>query len=211
MSYELYSKAGSCSMAVHAIMNELGLNPKVSIKVAGDGPDGLKNPEYLKLNPRGNVPFLVEDGKGMIEGGAIITYLCDKHGALLPKLGNERAQALQWLMFANATLHPAYGRTFWLSSNTPEGEFQTNAIAAARKQIQQLWDYVEGELEKSGATYLAGNEPTAADFLLTTIANWNPAAYKFGPKTKAIFKNISARPSYQKALSAEQIEYKAAA
>lgn len=209
MSYELYTKAGSCSMAVHAIMNEMGLGPKVH--VMEQGPSGLKSPEYLKLNPRGNVPFIQEDGKGMIEGAAIITYLCDKEGKLIPKSGWERAVALQWLMFCNATLHPAYSRTFWLSANTPEGDIQTNAIAAARKQIQGLWDYVEGELEKSGTAYLAGNEPTAADFLLTTIANWNAQNYKFGPKTKAILKNISARPSYQKALAAEKIEYKAAA
>ena len=210
MSYELYTKAGSCSMAIHAVMNELGLNPKINILEAGAGSNGLKSPEYLKLNPRGNVPFIIEDGKGMGEGGAILTYLCDKEGKLLPKSGFERAKALQWLMFANSTLHPAYGRTFWLSSNLPQ-EQQEAAIKAARAQIQQLWDYVEGELEKSGTTYLAGNEPTAADFLLTTIANWNPAAYKFGPKTKALLQNISARPSYQKALAAEKIEYKAAA
>ncbi len=209
MTYELYTKAGSCSMAIHAIMNELGLNPSIHLMEAGE--KSLKSPEYLAKNPRGNVPFVIENGKGMIEGGAIITYLCDKEGKLMPKSGWERAQALQWLMFANATLHPAYGRTFWLASNTPAGEFQTNAIAEARKQTQGLWDYVEGELAKSGNAYLAGNEPTAADFLLTTIANWNPAAYKFGTKTKAIFKNISARPSYQKALAAEAVEYKAAA
>lgn len=209
MSYELYTKAGSCSMAVHAIMNELGLDAKIHIME--QGPAGLKSPEYLKLNPRGNAPCLVIDGKPMIEGGAIIAYLCDKEGKLIPQSGLERALALQWLMFCNATLHPAYGRTFWLSANTPAGDFQTNAIAEARKQIQGLWDYIESELEKSGTTYLCGSEPSAADFLMTTIANWNPAAYQFGPKTKAIFKNISARPSYQKALAAEKIEYKAAA
>ncbi len=211
MSYELYTKAGSCSMAVHAIMNELGMNPKINLMEAGDGANGIKSAAYLKINPRGNVPCLIEDGKPMIEGGAIITYLCDKEGKLMPKSAAARAAALQWLMFCNATLHPAYGRTYWLASNTPAGEFQTAAIATARKQIQGLWDYVEGEMEKSGTTYLAGNEPTAADFLMATIANWNPAAYQFGTKTKAILKNISARPSYQKALAAEAVEYKAAA
>lgn len=208
MSYELYTKAGSCSMAVHAIMNELGLSPKIHIME--QGPAGLKSPAYLKINPRGNVPCLVEDGKAMIEGGAIITYLCDKEGKLIPKSGFERAQALQWLMFCNSTLHPAYGRTFWISSNLPQ-EQQEAALKAARAQIQQLWDYVEGEMEKSGKNYLCGDEPSAADFLMTTIANWNPAAYKFGARTKAILKNISARPSYQKALAEEKIEYKAAA
>jgi glutathione S-transferase len=211
MSYELYTLAGSCSMSVHAVMNELGLNPKVHIMEKNDGPNGLKSAAYLSQNPRGNAPFITEDGNGMIEGAAIITYLCDKEGKLIPKTGFARAQALQWLMFCNATLHPAYNRTFWLSSNTPAGDFQTNAVAEARKQIQALWDYVENALAKSGTAYLAGNEPTAGDFLLTTIANWNPAAYKFGPKTTAVLKNISARPSYQKALAAEAVEYKAAA
>ncbi len=208
MAYELYTKAGSCSMAVHAIMNELGLNPKINIME--QGPTGLKSPEYLKINPRGNVPCMIEDGKPMIEGAAIITYLCEKEGKLMPKSGRERALALQWLMFCNATLHPAYGRTFWIGANVAQAA-QEEALKAARSQIQTLWDYVEGELEKSGSTYLCGSEPTAADFLMTTIANWNPAAYKFGAKTKAILKNISARPSYQKALTAEKIEYKAAA
>ncbi len=208
MSYELYTKAGSCSMAVHALMNEMGLDPKIHIME--QGPAGLKSPEYLKINPRGNVPCLVENGKAMIEGGAIITYLCDKEGKLMPKSGWERAQALQWLMFCNATLHPAYGRTFWINANLPE-EQREAALKSARSQIQDLWNYVESELEKSGNSYLCGKEPTAADFLMTTIANWNPAAYNFGPKTKAILKNISARPSYQKALAAENIEYKAAA
>jgi glutathione S-transferase len=195
-------------MAVHAIMNEMGLDPKIHIMEAG--PQSLKSPEYLKINPRGNVPCLIEDGKAMIEGGAILTYLCDKEGKLMPKSGWARAQALQWLMFCNATLHPAYGRTFWINSNLPE-EQREAALKAARSQIQQLWDYVEGELNKSGTDYLAGNEPSAADFLMTTIANWNPAAYQFGAKTKTVLKNISARPSYQQALVAENVDYKAAA
>lgn len=210
MSYELYTKAGSCSMAIHAVMNELGLDPQVHIMEAGDGPNGLKSPEYLKINPRGNVPYVIEDGKGMAEGGAILAYLADKHGKLLPQSGYERAKALQWLMFANSTLHPAYGRTFWISANLPE-EQREGALKAARSQIQELWDYVEGSLAQNGTPYVAGHEPTIADFLIATIANWNPAPYKFGPKTKALFENISARPSYQKALAAEKIEYKAAA
>ena len=210
MSYELYTKAGSCSMAIHALMNDLGLDTQIHIMEAGAGPNGLKSPEYLKINPRGNVPYIIEDGKGIAEGGAILTYLCDKNGKLLPKEGYARAKALQWLMFANSTLHPAYGRTFWINSNLPQ-EQREAALKAARSQIQDLWNYVEAELEKAGGSYVCGNEICAADFLIATIANWNPAAYNFGPKTKALLQNISARPSYQKALAAEKIEYKAAA
>lgn len=208
MSYELYTMAGSCSMGVHAIINELGLDAKISVIAKGEA--GIKSPEYLKLNPRGNVPFLVEDGKGVGEGAAIITYLCDKEGKLIPQDGFERAKALQWLMFANSTLHPAYGRTAWINSNLPEDQREA-AVKTARTQIQALWDYVEAELEKNDGPYLCGKDFTAADFMMATIANWNAAAYKFGPKTKAMLKNIASRPSYQKALATEQIEYSAAA
>ncbi len=208
MSYELYSMSGSCSMAVHAIMNELGLDAKITMMERGEA--GIKSPEYLKKNPRGNVPFLMKDGKGMIEGAAIITYLCDEaKSPLIPQGGWERAQALQWLMFANSTLHPAYGRTFWIGANVP-AEAQEASLKAARSQIQGLWDFVESHLEKNGP-YLCGKDVTAADFLITTIANWNPQNYKFGPKTSALLKSVSARPSYQKALATEAVEYKAAA
>ncbi|PZQ48853.1 MAG: glutathione S-transferase family protein [Micavibrio aeruginosavorus] len=210
MSYELYTLAGSCSMAIHAVMNELGLAPNVHIMDKTEGENGLKSTTFKKMNPRANAPFITEDGKGVGEGAAIVAYLCDKEGKLLPKTGHERAKALQWLMFANSTLHPAYGRTFWLNTYLPEA-VRDEALKTARSQIQDLWNYVEAELEKSGGTYLCGSEITCGDFLIATIANWNPVAYKFGPKTKALLASVSARPSYQKALSAESIEYKAAA
>lgn len=208
MSYELYCLPGACSMAVHVLLNELGQDAKIHMLERGD--KGHKSPEYLKLNPRGNVPFLVEDGQGMGEGGAIIVYLCDRHGSpLLPREGRERAKALQWLMFANATLHPAYARTFWINANLPEDQ-RDGALKAARAQIQKLWDEVEAQLA-AGGPYICGKDITAGDILLSVIANWNPAAYKFGPNTKALLGAVSSRPAYRKALAAENVEYKAAA
>ncbi|MCC6598470.1 MAG: glutathione S-transferase family protein [Alphaproteobacteria bacterium] len=209
MSYELYCLSGSCSMAVHVLLNELGEDVKIHMLERGE--KGQKSPEYLKINPHGNVPFLIEDGKGMSEGGAIITYLCDKHKSpLLPQNGWERAKALQWLMFCNATLHPAYARTFWINANLPE-EQREEALKVARAQIQKLWDYVEQQLEQGGGPYLTGKAVTAGDILLSVIANWNAAAYKFGPKTRALFQAVSSRPAYQKTLATESVEYKAAA
>jgi len=208
MSYELYCLSGSCSMAVHIILNELNANPKIHMLERGD----QSKPAFLKLNARGQVPLLLEDGKPLAEGAAQIVYLCDKHNSpLLPKDGWARAQALQWLMFCNASLHPAYSRTMWLAKNTSEGEFQTNAIAEARKAIQKMWDQVEEHLTAQNTPYLCGTTCTAADILLSVIANWNPQNYTFGPKCKALFKAVTARPSYQQAIAFEKIDYKAAA
>lgn len=208
MSYELYCLSGSCSMACHVILNELGQD--ANAHMMSREKNEIKSAEYMKINPRGNVPLLVEDGKPLREGAAIIAYLCDKHTSdLLPQSGWERAQALQWLMFANATLHPAYSRTFWINSNLPDA-VKEDALKVARGQIQQLWDEVEAHLAANGP-YVCGAKCTAGDILLSVIANWNPQNYKFGEKTKAMFKAVTSRPAYQKALSAEAVEYKAAA
>ncbi len=208
MSYKLYYSPGSCSMAVHVVLHEVGADAEFIKVSTSDG--STKTPEYLAMNPRGQVPLLLVDGKPMAEGGAMITYLCDTHNSpLLPKSGFERAKALQWLMFCNASLHPAYGRTFWINRYLPE-EQREAALKTAREQIQDMWDQVEANLAAEGP-YLCGAAVSAADILLCVIANWAPQNYKFGPKTKALFKAVTARPAYQQAIEMEQVEYKAAA
>lgn len=209
MSYKLYYSPGACSLAAHVILNEIGEKAEFIKTPTSDG--STRTPDFLKINPFGGIPVLSEGNNSINEGGAIITYLCDKHNSpLLPKSGWERATALKWLMFANATLHPAYGRTFWISKNLPADQ-QEAALKTAREQIQKLWDTIEAELEKQGTPYLNGKDVTAGDILVTVIANWNPQNYKFGPKTKALLKSVSSRPAYQKALATEEVEYKAAA
>lgn len=203
--YQLYYFAGSCSMAVHIILNEVGQDVElIPAKTAA----GEKSPELLKINPRGQVPVLVEDGNVMLEGGAMITYLCDKYKSdLLPASGPERAKALRWLMTGNASLHPAYSRTNWLKANGGTEE----QIKASRAGAQAIWDLVEQELTAQGP-YLCGAHVTAGDILLTVIGNWaDKGVYNYGPKTKTLFKAVSGRPAYQKALAAENVEYKAAA
>ncbi len=114
-------------------------------------------------------------------------------------------------MFCNATLHNAYGKAFW-SFKAFTGDTQEKVLTAAVEGINKLWADVEERLGKS--PYLAGKDITAADILLTVIANWSsyiPKPIQIGPNTKKLFKNVIARPAYQKALATEKVEYKAAA
>jgi glutathione S-transferase len=205
MSYKLFYFPGACSMAVHIVLNEVG--QKVEL-VKGRDEAKSKTAELMKINPRGQVPVLVEDGKVLKEGAAQIIYLCEKYKSdLLPSSGWERAQALQWLMSANASLHPAYSRTNFLKANGG-----TDAqISASRAGAQKLWDEIEAELAANGP-YICGKNVTAADILITVIGHWaDPGVYTYGPKTKALFEKVVARPAYQQALAAEQVDYKAAA
>lgn len=210
--YTLYGMTGSCSMAVHIILNELAQDVKViDVRVPAGQP---KPAEFLKVNPRGNVPVIVEGDMVMREGGAIISYLLDTHNSpMLPKSGPARAKALEWLAFANATMHPAYSRVFFLMSVMKDEAAKEQTLATCYKAIDKLWADVDAQLAKS--TYICGEEISGADILLSVIANWGQDGFAknltFGPNVKRLVQAVSARPAFQKALLAESVTYKAAA
>lgn len=198
-------------MAVHAILNEVGQPFEL---VNANQPDGKnRTAEFLKISPRGMVPCLEIDGTPVFEGGAIITYLCDAHKSpLLPAQGLDRAKALEALMFCNATLHPAYSKAFGAMKSIADAGAREQAIKSACEGIQKLWDDVDRKLGQQ--KYLAGNQVTAGDILMTVIANWSGYFgdnIKLGNNVKRVLSEIKARPSMQKAMQAEGVEYKAAA
>ena len=111
--YKLYYSPGACSMAINAVLNEC--NQPVTLEKVDISPGKPRAPEFLKVNPRGQVPVLIDDEQILREGAAMLIHICEKHNSpLLPKSGKERDVALEWLMFCNATLHPAYGSQFSL-------------------------------------------------------------------------------------------------
>jgi glutathione S-transferase len=205
--YKLFYSPGACSMAVHTLLLEMGQKADlVNVK------EGSNKEELLKYNPRGQVPTLLIDGKPMKEGGAILAWLADTHKSeLLPQSGYERAKALEWLMWCNSSLHPAYGKLFGVKGYS-DAKVAEAVQKSAVESIQKLWDEAEAQLGKS--KYLAGDKMTVGDILATVIANWNsyfPGLIKLGPNVTRLIKEVSSRPAYQAAMKAEQIEYKAAA
>lgn len=209
--YKLYYAPGACSMAVHVALNECGAEfalEKVDMQ-AGQN----RTPEFLKINPRGQIPVLVDDGRVIREGAAMLIHILEKaNSPLLPKNDPERAVALEWLMFCNATLHPSYARVFFLMKNPADQAAKEPLVEVACANINKLWEEVEQRLTES--PYLAGSQVSVADILLTVIANWSarmPKPITLGTKTKALLRQIIARPAYKKALETEQVEYKVAA
>lgn len=206
--YKLYYSPGACSMAVHVVLNELGTKYELEKVSLQD-----RSPEFMKINPRGQVPVLMIDGEPIKEGAAILMYILDTHGSpLMPKSGMARAKALEWMMWANASMHPAYSKAFSVSKDFSDKKMQDTAFQAALTGIQSYWDEAENRLSK--AKYLAGDQVSVADIMITVFANWGqafPTKPKLGPNVMRVIKEISMWPSYQKALKAEQVEYKAAA
>ncbi|MFN5588651.1 MAG: glutathione S-transferase family protein [Holosporales bacterium] len=209
--YQLYYSPGSCSMSIHVILNEL--DAAVELKNVSIREGKNKAPEFLALNPRGQVPVLVDGNLILREGAAIILYLCDKHdSALFPHHGFEKAQALEWLCWANASLHPAYSRVFWLMRNSESGVVQEKLLEAALQDIETKWADLDAHL--AGKKYVAGDVLTAPDILLAVIANWNgyfPRPIPLGNNVERLIRAVITRPAYQKALLAEHVEYTAVA
>ncbi len=208
--YKLYYMSGACSLAVHVVLNEL--NQQVEIENVRM-PEGQPRPaEFLKLNPCGQVPLLVDGDFAIREGGAILVYLLDKHNSeMLPKSGEARAKALQWLMFANATLHPTYSRIFFAMRAIKDKAAQDAVINPTVESINKLWAEVDAQLAKT--KYVCGDKISAADILLAVIANWGigmfPFEIKRGENLKRMLKDVTSRPAFQAALKREAVEYKA--
>jgi glutathione S-transferase len=204
--YKLYYSKGACSLAIHVVLNEIGSKFEL---INAKNSDGSKSTEILKVNPRGAVPVLEIDGFILKEGVAILTYLLDNNAnSLLPKEGLKRAKALEWLCFANATLHPAYSRLFFARAVLGEKASQNDLYAPSIKAIQNYWNEIEKHLTSN--QYLCGDDFTVADILVTVIANWSgnfKGPINFGEKTKDYFSRVIARPAFAKALTAEDVVY----
>jgi len=201
--------AGACSLAVHVALNEMKQEfDLINVRVK-DGEQ--RDAQFLKDNPRGQVPTLVDNGLVIREGAAILLYLIEKHKSnLLPESGKDRAQALEWLMFANATLHPTYSRVFFALRAIKDKSAQDLVLNPTVERINALWAEVDEQLAKT--KYIAGNQMTIADILLAVIANWGigmfPFEIKRGENLKRMIKDVTSRESFKKALASEGAEYK---
>jgi glutathione S-transferase len=196
--YKLYFSPGACSLAVQVILRELG-QPFQLINKAGVA-------DYQQINAVGAIPALDVDGTVLTEGVAIVLYLLDKHANdLLPAEASARQQAIQQLMFANATVHPAYSKLFFLNNQLADGAVKQQALQAAADQVSKLWQLVETRLQSQ--PYLGGQQYSAADILLAVYAGWGrffPVTIDIGPRAQAMIDKVRALPGYQAAVAAEQ-------
>ena len=124
-----------------------------------------KRPEYLAISPAGVVPAIVDGEAGdlaVIESGAILIYLAEKTGRLLPREARARSEVIQWLMFHTANVGPIQGAADVLQYEVPKPI--PEAVAYFRERTLGLYAVLEQRLE--GREYLAG------EFSIADIANW---------------------------------------
>lgn len=196
--YQLYYLPGACSQAIHVLLLELGQQVELIDKNTVS--------DFAALNPLGTVPVLVDGDKVLREGAALVLYLLGKHpNSLLAATGVAREQAIENLMLANASLHPAYAKLFFLRAHILDETALAAGYQAAVQGIEQLWQVVDHRLAQQ--LYLGGEQPSPADLLLAVYAGWGgyfPLAIKLGSNVERMIAAVRARPAFQQALIAEQ-------
>lgn len=197
--YTLYYYPGACSLATQVVIHELDQVVEII--------DKQKVDNFSAINPVGTVPVLVDNNITRREGAAVMLYLLDKHpNTMLPATGRDREQAIQDIMFANATMHPAYGHLFFTAQNITDDVVKQATFEAAAQAISNLWQVVEQQLENQD--FLGGNQPSAADIMLTVYSLWGahfPINIPLGPNTQKMVDAVVSMPNFKRAVAAEKV------
>ncbi len=122
-----------------------------------------KQPWYLKINPNGRIPAIDDNGFTVFESGAIMLYLAEKTGKLLPTDVQGKSKVTQWLMFQMGGLGPMMGQANVFFRYFPE------KIPAAIERYQREGLRLLTVLDNQ----LADNEYLAGDYSIADIANWS--------------------------------------
>jgi GST-like protein len=122
---------------------------------------------YLNINPNGRIPAIVDRGNSdfaVFESGAILIYLAEKTGRLMPRDPKGRSQVIQWLMFQMAGIGPMMGQANVFFRYAPEKI--PYAVDRYQREVRRLFEVLERQL--AAHDYVAGNEYSIAD-----IAHWS--------------------------------------
>jgi GST-like protein len=201
---DLYTGPTGNGQRAAIALEECGLPYKVTKYSLQKGEH--KNPEFLKINPLGAIPAIVDHdapgGKEIVltQSGAIVLYCAEKSGKLLPKDPERRAQAFRWFMHASTDVAPNSGAIFFVGNMLPDKP--QSAVEGFEKRL--ISHLRESDRRLGEAEYLAGELSIADIALYPIVAGRKALIEKAGGMTNLLkwFERMSARPGIQKGMQA---------
>ena len=160
---DLYTAPTPNGWKASIVLEELGL--PYTVHALDLGKLEQKSEAYLRINPNGRIPAIVDRDAGdfpVFESGAILLYLAEKTGRLLPSDAKGRSRAIQWLMFQMGGLGPMQGQANVFFRYAPEK--LPFAIERYQRETRRLYEVLDRRLGE--AEYLAG------DYGIADIASW---------------------------------------
>jgi len=186
--YRLYGSPSTASLVVHWMLIELGVPFELEM-LDLDAKD-QKAADYLALNPGGVVPTLIVDGAPIVESGAILMLLAERHpgAGLAPAVGStDRAAWLQWMVWLANNLMPPMRQWFYAE----ERPGLADEVIQAR--IEALWDRLDAHL--AGRRFMVGDRLSTVDMLVTMLMRWS----RNMPRPAADWPNIAAYLEHMRA------------
>jgi glutathione S-transferase len=207
--YQLHYFPSNANAAPHMVLEELGQDYK--LELVDRAGNAQKSRDYLKINPNGRIPTLVDGNLVLFEAAAIVLHLVDQHpeAGLAPKVGTPaRAKFYQWMTFLTNSLQEEL--MIW---QYPERLAGTDAAASdivkrgAEKRAESYLDVIEQHLKENGPLFL-GETLSAADFYLVMLARWarpmtNPPRSR--PNVARLLDKVTALPSVRRAYEREGV------
>jgi glutathione S-transferase len=160
---DLYTSSTPNGWKASVALEELALPYEVHAVSLSKGEQ--KTPEFLRINPNGRIPAIVDrelDDFPVFESGAILIYLAEKAGRLMPTDVKGRSRVIQWLMFQMGGIGPMMGQANVFFRYWPE-KIQP-AIDRYQHESRRLFEVLNGRLGE--------NEYLAGDYSIADIANW---------------------------------------
>jgi GSH-dependent disulfide-bond oxidoreductase len=194
---ELYTWTTPNGRKVSIMLEETGLSYNVHPVDIGKGEQF--RPEYIAINPNSKIPAIIDsDGPGgaplaLFESGAILIYLAEKTGKLLPRDPVARLLALQWLMFQMGGVGPMFGQAHHFLRAAPEPV--PYGIERYTKETRRLYGVLDRRLGE--AAYLAGDYSIAdiATFPWVARHEWHKVELAEFPHVARWYAAIAARPA----------------
>ena len=200
---KLYHSGQSRSVRPRWMLEEIGTPYELVTLNLQDGDQ--RKPEYLKINPNGTVPALVDGEVRLFESAAICQYLADRFPdkKLAPPVGTPaRGYYYQWIHFAMSTIEPPLLTIFLHTVMKPEAERLPQLVPPARDQLRAALGVLEQTL--TGRTFLLGEDFSAADVMVASTLAWAQMLGLMGasaPTTAAYLGRLMGRPAFQRAMA----------
>ena len=203
--YRLFYYPSNASFLPHAMLHEIGAAHELVL--VDRKQDAHHGADYLRLNPNGLIPVLVDGDTVLFETAAIALYLTERHpeAGLAPLPGTaDRAAFLRWMVHLTNTPQAEFQPWFYPHKFADGAAAQADVKAVAERRMNALFDRIAEQL--GAGPYLLGERFSAADLFLAMIVRWGrtmPRPPSTVPALGALVARVVARPSVQAAMAAE--------
>lgn len=196
---ELYTAATPNGFKVSVALEELEL-PYI-VRALKLDKNEQKTPEFLAINPNGRIPAIIDRDNAdfaVFESGAILVYLAEKTGQLLPTDPCGRSRVMQWLMFQMSAVGPMQGQANVFFRYTQEQI--PFAIARYQRETRRLYEVLDAQLQKG--PFLAGDYSIAdiATYPWVKIHSWAGVAIDGLDALRRWLDTVGARPAVQRGM-----------